>query len=102
MNTYPHRLAKGAIIFGYPASALRREAARGKLTFIRVGNRDYVCEAAIRDMEKRCEIRRSSQDSEWTSVAAVPPPAGNDVDASAAQAALRLKLNRRKCVKQLI
>lgn len=58
----PFRLSRGAVICGYPASALRTEARRGNLVLTRVAGKDYVTERAIRDMERKCQHTASPPD----------------------------------------
>jgi hypothetical protein len=53
-----HRLSKGATICGFPASALRSEARKGRLEIVRIANKDYVTDEAIDEMIKRCSERR--------------------------------------------
>lgn len=48
------RLIKGGEAFGYPVSALRTEARKGRLALIRVAGKDYVTADAIREMERLC------------------------------------------------
>lgn len=38
---------------------LRREAKRGRLVLIRIGNREYVTEAALREMLEVCQERKA-------------------------------------------
>ena len=49
------RLVKGGVVFGYPVSALRTEARKGRLALIRVAGKDFVSQEAIRDMERLCK-----------------------------------------------
>jgi len=49
-----HRLEKGAIIRGFPVSALRAEARKGRLQLIKVANRHYVSDEAIDEMVRQC------------------------------------------------
>lgn len=48
------RLIKGSEAFGYPVSALRTEARKGRLDLIRVAGKDYVTLEAVERMEKSC------------------------------------------------
>lgn len=57
-----HRLSKGAVICGFPTSALRSEARKGRLEIVRIANKDYVADEAIDEMIKQCSERRG-QDS---------------------------------------
>ena len=54
------RLSKGAVIFGYPAQALRTEARKGRLALLRVAGCDYVTAQAVREMERLCKEQRAS------------------------------------------
>ena len=68
----PLRLSKGAVIFGYPVSALRTEARKGRLVLLRVAGRDYVTAQAVREMERLCKNLKA-QGCTFTSEKAVPP-----------------------------
>lgn len=54
------RLIKGGVVFGYPVSALRTEARKGRLALIRVAGKDFVSQEAIREMERLCKEQRAS------------------------------------------
>lgn len=64
-----HRLQKGIMIRGFPVSALRSEARKGRLELILVANRHYVSDEAIDAMVKRCSELKT-QDSKPRSVRA--------------------------------
>ena len=56
----PLRLARAAE-FAFPdrgmtASGLRKEAAKGRLTILRIANKDFVTLAAIDDMLAACRV----------------------------------------------
>lgn len=46
---------------------LRREAARGRLTIERIGRKDFVTPAAIREMRKKCEVALVPRDQDFGS-----------------------------------
>ena len=52
------RLIRNGMAFGYPVSALRTEARKGRLALLRVAGKDYVSYSAIREMEAKCKIQR--------------------------------------------
>ena len=52
------RLTKNGTAFGYPVSALRTEARKGRLALLRVAGKDYVSQSAIREMEAKCRIQK--------------------------------------------
>ncbi len=54
-----HRLQKGGMVRGFPVSALRSEARKGRLELVLVGNRYYVSDEAIDEMVKRCAVRKA-------------------------------------------
>jgi hypothetical protein len=54
-----HRLQKGGMVRGFPVSALRSEARKGRLELIQVANRHYVSDEAIDEMVKRCAVRKA-------------------------------------------
>jgi len=56
------RMITGGTAFGYPVSALRTEARKGNLALIRVANKDWVTEAAIKEMERKCRSIASPPD----------------------------------------
>ena len=54
-----HRLQKGGMVRGFPVSALRSEARKGRLELIQVANRHYVTDEAIDEMVMRCAVLRA-------------------------------------------
>jgi hypothetical protein len=74
---------------GVTVSTLRTEHNRGKLDFVRLGNRDYVHRDDIERMVEQCRIRRNPQGSGLES-ARGENPSGQSVSERArlAQAAL--------------
>jgi hypothetical protein len=75
MTTY--RMAKGAVICGYPVSTLHTERKRGNLVCLRIAGKLWVTERAIRDMERIC-AERNPQDS-GLSAAQDGPPSGSSL-----------------------
>jgi hypothetical protein len=82
----------------YPRSrltvaALRAEAGRGRLKVFRIGRRDYVTIADVRDMIDRCRDADSRHVS--TSIKPVSNGQSSTERISSAQAALMTNLKRR-------
>lgn len=86
-NDTPLRLAAAAEIAfpfgGMTAASLRREAARGRLAIMRIGNKDWTTLQAIEDMKRRCHVKpkalgsTSSQPVETTPAASPAPLDGS-------------------------
>jgi len=102
----PLRLAVAAKI-AFPdgsitAEALRREAARGRLTLERIAGKDYTTLANIERMRELCRVQAKAPDSTFGPRGATPPatspiaqPGSSEmVDATFSQAALQMKLQR--------
>ena len=67
------RLVKGGTAFGYPVSALRTEQRKGRLAVFRVAGKDYVSEAAIREMEAKCRTIAVEPDPTTATARAMAP-----------------------------
>jgi hypothetical protein len=91
------RLAKGSTAFGYPVASLRTEQRKGNLAVFRVAGKDYVSEAAIREMENKCLHNALARDSRPLPTTYKSGPDENDITyAAAMMSAKRLRESGRK------
>jgi hypothetical protein len=82
---------------GVTVSTLRTEHNRGKLDFVRLGNRDYVHRDDIERMVEQCRIRKSPQGSGLESARGENPSGQSDLERlSLAQASLKVTVEKLK------
>lgn len=97
----PLRLALAAKV-GFPdgsvtVSALRREAARGRLVIERIAGRDYTTLRQIEAMRERCRVGAKDLDFTLNNVPAVRPSIASDTgDESSALDSARARLQKLK------
>jgi hypothetical protein len=89
-----HRLSKGAIIRGFPASALQAEARKGRLELVKVANRYYVTDDAIDQMVKKCAVLKAPASNSKRAPAA--SPSGESATERKASALVYLRANATK------
>ena len=97
----PLRLALAAKL-GFPdgsvtASALRREAARGRLVIERIAGRDYTTLHQIEAMRQLCRVGAKDLDFTLNNAPIVPPSIASDTgDESSALDSARARLQKLK------